>query len=113
MRAIIGTMSELLQELWAVVSQIPPGRCASYGDVGAALRSPASGRMVGRWMAQCPDDVPWWRVVARDGRLPISKRDPRLMELQAQRLREEGVEVREGAVEMEKVGWPAEALGGR
>jgi methylated-DNA-protein-cysteine methyltransferase related protein len=78
--------------LWQVVSSIPPGRVVSYGAVGRALPAPASGWMVGRWMAQCPEGVPWWRVVAATGDLPTHKRDPRLAQDQRRRLEAEGVE---------------------
>ena len=80
------------------------GRCASYGDLGSALDHPASGYMVGRWMAQCPEDIPWWRVVAKDGRLPLHKRDPRLAAEQRRRLEEEGVEFEDDNVRMGRFG---------
>ena len=67
-----------LDELWDLVRSIPRGRVSSYGTVGAALKNPASGYLVGRWMAQCPEGVPWWRVVAKTGALPIEKLDPYL-----------------------------------
>lgn len=91
-------------ELWEVIRSIPAGRVASYGAVGRALRYPASGRLVGRWMHDCPEEVPWWRVVAKDGRLPIWKVDPNLETVQVLRLREEGVEVVEGRVDMATYG---------
>jgi methylated-DNA-protein-cysteine methyltransferase-like protein len=89
-----------LDDLWAVVTSIPRGRCASYGDVGRALRNPASGRLVGMWMASCPQGVPWWRVVAKSGELPIHKRSPHLAREQALRLESEGVAVIDGKVDM-------------
>ena len=96
---------EGLEELWELVRRIPPGCCAAYGSLGRALRNPASGFMVGRWMAQAPPDVPWWRVVAKNGRLPIHKRDPDLAHEQRRRLESEGVGFREGEVDMGTHGW--------
>jgi methylated-DNA-protein-cysteine methyltransferase-like protein len=87
-------------ELWKVVGRIPYGHTASYGEVGKALHNPASGYMVGRWMANCPSDVPWWRVVAKDGRLPLAKRSPELAIEQEKRLIEEGVIIEDGHVSM-------------
>ncbi len=49
--------------------------------------------MVGRWMAGCPGTVPWWRVIAKDGRLPLGKRSPELAADQQRRLEEEGVKI--------------------
>ncbi len=84
--------------LWQIVRRIPPGNAAAYGEVGKALHHPASGYMVGRWMAQCPEDVPWWRVVAKDGRLPLAKRSPELALEQERRLASEGVKIEDGHV---------------
>lgn len=81
------------QELWELVKKIPRGKVAAYGALGQALERPVSGFLVGRAMRRCPEDVPWWRVVARDGRLPIDKLDPQLGSLQRQRLTNEGVEM--------------------
>lgn len=95
-----------MQELWDVVSSIPVGRVSSYGDVGAALRNPMSGFLVGRRMASAPDGLPWWRVVAKGGTLPIGKRHPRLMGEQEERLREEGVPFLDwGLVDMGAARW--------
>ncbi len=79
-----------LEELWQLVRDIPRGEVRTYGQLGRELQNPTSGRIVGRWMAQAPDDVPWWRVVAANGVLATWKRDPRLGQLQAQLLQQEG-----------------------
>jgi alkylated DNA nucleotide flippase Atl1 len=55
------------------------------------MPNPVGGYMVGRWMASCPEDVPWWRVVAKTGHLPVGKRDPRLGIEQRTLLEQEGV----------------------
>ncbi len=94
-----------LEALWELVRSIPRGRCVSYGDIGRALPNPASGFQVGRWMANAPADIPWWRVVARDGSLPVHKKDPRIAEQQAELLCREGVPCVEGRVEMESARW--------
>lgn len=94
-----------LELLWEVVRAIPVGRVMSYGDVGQALRNPMSGFLVGRRMRSSPSDVPWWRVVAKNGTLPVGKLDPHLECLQSQRLRQEGVEIQEGRIDMHRFGW--------
>lgn len=94
-----------LDVLWELIRSIPPGKCASYGDVGRALPNPASGFQVGRWMAQCPDDVPWWRVVSKQGRFPITRRHPVLGIEQREMLEKEGVEFDGEAVDMAASGW--------
>ncbi|MBA3727169.1 MAG: MGMT family protein [Armatimonadetes bacterium] len=92
-----------LSELWAIVRAIPRGKVMSYGEVGLRLAHPASGFMVGRWMARAPDGVPWWRVVAKTGALPVGKRNPGLRTEQEERLRAEKVAFLEpGKVDMSK-----------
>lgn len=80
-----------LEEVWEIVRSIPPGRCVGYGAVARELDNPVSGYTVGRWMAQCPEGVPWWRVVGKAGDLLIGKRDPELAALQRRLLLKEGV----------------------
>jgi methylated-DNA-protein-cysteine methyltransferase related protein len=75
-----------------VVRRLRPGDVVTYGEVATEAGSPGAARAVGNVLAR-GGDLPWWRVVPADGRLV-----PRLAEEQAQRLRAEGVEVREGRV---------------
>lgn len=89
-----------LEELWDLVRSIPSGKVSSYGDLGAALKHPASGFMVGRWMSQCPAGLPWWRVVSKGGSFPIAKRDPYLELDQRELLEREGVVLVDGQVDM-------------
>ena len=70
-----------------------------------------SGFLVGRRMASAPDGVPWWRVVAKTGSLPIGKRHPKLMSEQEATLREEGVPFLDrGKVDMEAARFPLSEL---
>ncbi|HLK14930.1 MAG TPA: MGMT family protein [Fimbriimonadaceae bacterium] len=94
-------MSPLVEELYRLVKQIPSGSCTSYGALGRALSQPVSGYLVGRWMSAAPLDVPWQRVVGRDGSCLTGKRDPALAVEQERLLREEGVPFTDdGRVEM-------------
>lgn len=70
---------------------IPAGRVSSYGALGAKCEPPISGYICGRILQNVPADVPWWRVVAKDGALPISKRSPHLSQQQREKLESEGV----------------------
>jgi methylated-DNA-protein-cysteine methyltransferase-like protein len=94
-----------LEVLWDLVRSIPAGKCASYGDVGRALPNPATGYQVGRWMAQCPDDVPWWRVVSKNGTFPIGRRHPSLGIEQRALLEREGVRFDGEVVDMAACQW--------
>ena len=89
-----------------MVASIPAGCCATYGDLGQAQPNPVSGKIVGRWMASAPEGVPWWRVIAKTGDLPISKRDPALGMTQRQLLEADGVPfLDDGRVDLEACRW--------
>lgn len=60
---------EFVEEVLAVVEQIPAGRVMTYGDVGLAIGSRAP-RAVGRVLALYGHAVPWWRVVPASGLPP-------------------------------------------
>jgi methylated-DNA-protein-cysteine methyltransferase related protein len=80
-----------------VVAAVPPGEVVTYAEVAEEAGSPGAARAVGNVMARS-DGLPWWRVVASDGRLvPGHERE------HARRLRVEGVAVRGRRI----VRWPA------
>jgi len=85
-------MSPFRADVYALVRRIPEGRVLSYGAVAALLGHPRSARGVGTALANLPDghDVPWWRVVNRNGEIS-SPRIHHIASLQRQLLRDEGV----------------------
>ncbi len=82
----------LAAQIFGFAHQIPRGRVLSYGALGAQCDPPVSGYACGRVMAVVDEGVPWWRVVGKDGRLPIRKRNPHLEAQQRALLEAEGVE---------------------
>lgn len=100
------------EEVWYVVRQIPYGKVASYGQI-AKMIPPPNGvdveayiafapRWVGGAMANCPDDVPWQRVINSQGK--ISERAG--AEKQRLLLEQEGVEFdAKDRVDLKKYGW--------
>ena len=83
-------MSELsfAERAAAVIAAIPPGDVWTYGEVAEAAGRPGAARAVGHLLATSPDDLPWWRVVAANGRLV-----PGHERVHAERLAAEGVAV--------------------
>ncbi len=76
-----------------VIRALGPGEVVTYGEVAADAGRPGAARAVGHLLATQPADLPWWRVVAANGRLvPGHEAD------HAQRLRAEGVDARDGRV---------------
>ncbi|OQY83607.1 MAG: hypothetical protein B6D40_06735 [Anaerolineae bacterium UTCFX3] len=98
--------------VWDLVRRIPRGRVAAYGQIALMLPPPpevefeayrAFGpRWVGGAMANCPDDVPWQRVINAKGEIsprPGARRQRELLEA-------EGVVFDEkGRVDFKKFGW--------
>jgi len=78
-------------QVFTLARQVPAGRVLSYGALGARCEPPISGYVCGRIMNNVGDDVPWWRIVAKDGSLPIAKRNPNLALRQRELLEQEGV----------------------
>lgn len=77
------------------VHSLARGEVVSYGEIAEQAGFPGAARAVGGILRGAPNGMPWWRVVAADGRL-IS---PAATE-QAARLRAEGVRVVNGRVRL-------------
>lgn len=98
-------------QVYKLVKKIPPGKIATYGQVAALLGSPRSARLVGWALRNSPDDVPWQRVINRQGMISVENLSfPK--ELQARLLKNEGivVKLKNGNywVELDKYLWPAD-----
>ena len=90
-----------------MVRKIPRGRATSYGAVAAYLGAPRAARGVGYAMSALPPDseVPWWRVVNRNGEISI-KGTPGLARLQRTLLERERVRFDErGRIDLTRYGW--------
>lgn len=94
----------LVYEILSVVSEVPEGRVASYGQIARLIGREKNARLVGRVlsMAEFYGSYPCHRVVNHAGRLA-----PRFAE-QRERLLAEGVGFREnGCVDMPRFQWDA------
>lgn len=81
----------IVAQVHTIVLAIPEGRVMSYGAVGARCEPPINGYICGRIMNNAVGNIPWWRVIAKDGSLPIGKRNPDLAREQRRKLEAEGV----------------------
>ena len=96
-RAIQGSCVEVPEELskaqriWQIVSSIPSGQVASYGQIARLAGLPGYARFVGTTLGKLPRDtsLPWHRVV--NASLQIAPRGSDRMSEQERRLRSEGV----------------------
>ncbi|HET7931997.1 MAG TPA: MGMT family protein [Rhodanobacteraceae bacterium] len=93
------------QRIYAAIAAIPPGRVASYGQIAARAGLPGRARLVGTALRGTPAglNLPWFRVLHADGSIALP-RGSRGFREQSQRLRAEGVEVRNGRVAMAAFG---------
>jgi alkylated DNA nucleotide flippase Atl1 len=86
-----------VEQVRALVSAIPAGRVATYGDIAAAagLSSP---RIVGWIMRTDSSDLPWHRVITASGR-PAQH----LATRQLEQLRAEGVLAVDGRISLNEI----------
>jgi len=99
--------SKRYPRIYRVVSRIPRGRVATYGQVADLAELPGCARQVGYALHALSDDsgVPWQRVVNAQG--AISERRERGIEpIQQQLLEAEGLEFDErGHLDLARVKW--------
>jgi len=92
--------------IFAIVSAIPYGRVATYGQIAEIVPIP-NARIVGFALASLDgsqDDVPWHRVVNYNGK--ISSRGLDQMLVQRELLMSEGVKWNEGGkIDLKVYGW--------
>jgi alkylated DNA nucleotide flippase Atl1 len=72
----------------AAIAALEPGEVVTYGELAEEVGHPGAARAVGNVVADS-EGLPWWRVVTSTGRLVPGHED-----VQARRLRAEGVTVR-------------------
>jgi methylated-DNA-protein-cysteine methyltransferase-like protein len=66
-------LSTLHSKVYALVTEIPKGRVASYGQVAALAGLPRRARLVGQALRALPEgsEVPWHRVVNASGAISL------------------------------------------
>lgn len=96
--------SKFKARVYAVVGQIPPGRVMTYGQIAAICGSPRAARIVGGIAHYGSTDLPWQRVVKKDGSL--AEGYPGGIEGHRQALAAEGVETNnELKVDVRRLQW--------
>ncbi len=91
-------LSEFESAVLDLVGSLEPGDIMSYGEVAAEVGRPGAARAVGSTLRRHGTGVPWWRIVAANGRL-VPGGEQRHTKL----LRAEGVPVRDGRVVMREL----------
>lgn len=95
-----------LQRIWQTILDIPPGRVANYGQVAEIAGIPRGARQVAYALRHAPKELelPWHRVITASGKSAFEA-GSRHFRMQRDRLREEGVVVTKGRVDMKKYRW--------
>ena len=92
-------------QIYAVVAAIPYGKVASYGQIARMLGRPRAAREVGWAISNCPEELPWQRVVKSDGSITGGVH----AQIRKARLIEEDVAfLPDGRVDMEAHQWDCE-----
>ena len=96
------------EAILAAIRAVPRGQVAGYGMIARRAGLPGRARLVARVLGQNDDrTLPWHRILRSDGRIAFPPESPGFAE-QSQRLRAEGVDVRNGRVRMPAGGLLAE-----
>lgn len=93
------------QKVLDIVSTIPPGKVTTYGQIAALAGYPKRARQVGQALHNCPDTVPWHRVLGAGGQIRLVPPQEQL-----QRLLAEGVLTLNTRINLEKYQWRPGAL---
>jgi methylated-DNA-protein-cysteine methyltransferase related protein len=90
-------MKDFSDDVAAVLLRLESGDVVSYGEVAEEAGFPGAARAVGNLVRSTPG-LPWWRVVAKSGRLA-----PGSEARQAELLKGEGVTIVDNRVKMSDI----------
>ncbi len=92
------TSSSIFEVIYEKIKEVPYGKVSSYGAIAKAIGRPRAAQVVGWALGGLdrPNEIPWQRIVNKEGRLSIVNRKVG-PEDQKRLLTMEGVSVRESA----------------
>lgn len=99
-------MSTFAAKVLAEVRLIPFGKVASYGQIALWVGRPRAAREVG-WALNQNDDqnIPWWRVVNKTGRITFKGSQLFGPQDQVRALQSEGIQVNNFQIDMKRYGY--------
>ncbi len=101
-------MSANYERVFEVVSLVPKGKVATYGDIAALAGRPGAPRWAGQALAnlEADRDIPWFRVINAQGKVSL---DGTRGEIQRQILATEGIQFSaSGRVNLKRYRWRPE-----
>ena len=114
-QAPMTTTSDTYLAIYAVVSRIPEGRVATYGQVAGLAGLPGRARLVGYALSALAgrSTIPWHRVVNAEGRISSRSCGSDADLEQRLRLEHEGVSFDAGGrIHLERFLWRPQFAGG-
>lgn len=96
----------LQQRVWQVVSEVPEGKIASYGQIATLAGAPRAARQVGQILSRLPSDsrLPWHRILNAKGQISFPD-DSEAYRRQKQLLESEGVVFMNRRVSLQQYQW--------
>ena len=100
------------EPVYRLVTKIPRGHVATYGQLAKMLRLAGGARAIGYALAATPagKGIPWHRVLGAGGRIRVP--EPHAA-LQRRLLQAEGVTLESGRINLARFGWSPEKKGPR
>ena len=97
------------ERIWQVISMIPAGSVATYGQIATLAELPGRARLVGHLLAQLPKNsrLPWFRVVNASGKISLPPGSASYKK-QKQKLQDEGIVILNGRLSLSKYRWQTE-----
>ncbi len=94
------------EKIWQVVSMIPEGKVATYGQVAELAGLPRMARAVGRTLSQLPKDtqLPWFRVINAKGMISFPAESD-AYKRQKSLLEADGITLLKGKVPLKTYRW--------
>ncbi len=97
--------TKFFERVYNIVSKIPEGQVATYGQIALIVGNPYASRIVGYAMSRAPSELPCHRVVNKEGRMAPGNIFGG-QEVQRSRLEKEGITfMANGCINMEKHLW--------
>ena len=98
--------SELYKKIRNIISQIPEGKVATYGQIARIAGLESNARIVGYALHSLPEgsEVPWHRVINSRGRISLRK-DNEYYHIQKVLLEKENIIFNNEKIDFKLYGW--------
>lgn len=98
--------SENYRKIWDIISRIPHGKVATYGQIALLAGLGGHARLVGYALHATPDEIqiPWHRVINAQGRISLPRENGQY-DLQKTLLEAEGIIFIQEKINLKKYRW--------